>query len=1230
MNEAAIAIVGMAGRFPGAHDVRALWRNLRDGVECLRGLSDDELLAAGVSADEMAQPNYVKAAAILDDVDKFDASFFGFSPRDAAIMDPQHRHFLECSWEALEDAGHVPTSFSGSIGIFAGSGAGGYLIHHLLKNRRLLDSAGFFLIRQTGNDKDVLATRVAYQFDLRGPSVTVQTACSTSLVAVHLACQSLLNGECDMALAGGVTIEIPHGRGYLHREGEILSRDGHCRAFDASCSGTIFSSGVGLVVLRRLEDALRDHDTIHAVILGSAVNNDGRRKAGFLAPSVAGQAEVITEALEVAGVPADTVSYVEAHGTGTLVGDPIEIKALTQAFRQHTTRSNYCAIGSLKTNLGHLDAAAGVAGLIKTVLALRHRQIPASLNYETPNPEIDFPSSPFYVNQQLSEWPSDGHPRRACVTSLGIGGTNAHVVLEEASYHEPVRSSTSRPYQILPLSAKTASALEQAAARLAAYLREHPHVSLADVAWTLQVGRQVFAHRRIVVARDVDEAARLLSEPPRPAHLARQANPQGLERVAFVFSGQGAQHVNMAAGLYESEPIFRDALDDCAERLRSHLAVDLRELMYPRPDNVREATEQLNQTRITQPALVAVEYSLAQWWLAHGIRPQAMLGHSIGEYVAACLAGVMSLDDVLAITAIRGRLMQQCEPGAMLAVGLAEEEIEISDGLSLAVVNAPGQCVVSGPTRLVDQLENRLQSRDVFCRRLRTSHAFHSIMMDPILSQFRASVCQLTLHPPRIPYLSNLTGTWITDAEATDPEYWTAHLRNTVRFSACVNELLRDPPGAVLEVGPGRSLTSLVREHARESGQAVPVFSSLGPAGEAADELAVVQTTLGQLWLGGQTIDWSPRHDHAAVRRIPLPTYPFERQRFWIEPDSPRETASGSSSSSAAETGSGRDLAPAADRPVVGEPTSWDQWFYVESWHRAASPAAESMAPANWLVFVDPLGIGKQIATQLRGAQHDVVEIISGDNYQRKDRNEYVIRPGERKDYDALLHDLVKQGRHPRRIVHLWSLMGPTATEPSCEARLDFSFYSLFFLGQSLLALDLADVHLAAISDRVQAVDGETCHDPIAATMLGPIRVLPKELPGMVCRNIDIQATAQAPGQLAVQILRELSTPVTDPVVALRAGERWIEELVAAKFPPSESDRRLKPHGVYLITGGLGGLGLVIAETLARDFQARLVLVVRTPFPAASAWSELQDDEATSPLVRQQLRKAAGNSCRGR
>jgi acyl transferase domain-containing protein/thioesterase domain-containing protein len=1196
LTESAIAIIGMAGRFPGARNIGEFWRNLRDGVESIRQLSDAELIAAGVSAEELANPDYVKAAAILDDVEMFDASFFGLSPKDAAIMDPQHRHFLECAWEALEHAGHAAESFPGSIGVYAGSGMSSYLIHNLLTNQKLVESAGLFLLKQTGNDKDVLATRVSYQMNLRGPSINVQTACSTSLVAVHLACQSLLNQESDMVLAGGVTIEIPHAWGYVYREGEILSRDGHCRSFDASSSGTVFSSGAGVVVLRRLQDALDDGDTIHAVILGSAVNNDGSRKIGYLAPSVEGQAEVVAEALGVAGVKADDISYVETHGTGTTVGDPIEIKGLTQAFRESTAAKGYCAIGSLKSSVGHLDAAAGVAGLIKTVLALENREIPPSLHFQTPNPLIDFASTPFSVNAKLTDWKSIGTPRRAGVTSLGIGGTNAHVVLEEAPTEE--RALKARPYQLVVLSAKTEAALDRATANLASQLEKQSDLPLADVSFTCQAGRKAFSHRRIIVARDTADAAQALAARD-SSRITTGLAPDAAPKTVFLFSGQGSQYAGMGREIYDTEAAFRESFDGCAKRLLPGLGIDLRSIVFPSEGDLVSAGEKLSQTWITQPALFAFEYSLAQWWMAHGVCPQAMLGHSIGEYVAACLAGVMSLEDALALSAARGKLMYKMPPGAMLAVPLAAEDLALDGRLSVAAVNGPKQCVLSGPAEAIEEFEKKLTAQGAAFRRLHTSHAFHSSMMDPVLESFTERVRRVTLHAPEIPYLSNVTGKWITAAEATSPEYWARHLRGTVRFSDSLAELYREPGRILLEVGPGQALTSLARQHPARNAK---VFPSLRHAQEKVSDETFLLNTVGQLWTCGQPIAWSALHSGEAVKRIPLPTYPFEKQRHWIEPGN--HSLAGSTVPSSASQA----------REVT------DRLFQRRAWRKTALPAVARAESAAWMVFLDPVGIGKQIVSRLAHAGESVVSVSPGKSFQQLNRDEYTIRAGVRGDFDALLVDLEKRKTSPTKIVHLWSVRDGSS-QPSLDETLELSFYSILFLAQALGDQDLSGLDIAIVSSQLQSVSGEPIAEPVRAALFGPAKVIPKEFAGISCRVIDISLDGNGAGQSAAQVIAEVSARPNESVVAYRGGERWAETFDWVDLRPDAAGRRLKQKGVYLITGGLGGLGLVIAEHLARNFQARLVLLGRTAIPPRSEWANLLEKNETADRVKQRIRK---------
>jgi acyl transferase domain-containing protein len=900
-----IAIVGMAGRFPGAADVEAFWRNLRDGVESVAFFTDEEAESAGAGGGG----NYVNAAPVLEGIELFDAAFFGYTPRESAIMDPQHRLFLECSWQALENAGYDSERCRGAIGVFAGVSLSSYLLR-LYANRDLLGLVSRFQIL-IGNDKDHLPTRVSYKLNLKGPSVNVQTSCSTSLVAVHLACQSLLSGECDLALAGGASVKVPQREGYFYQEDGISSPDGHCRPFDARARGTLRGSGVGVVVLKRLADALADRDQILAVVRGSAVNNDGSLKVGYTAPSVEGQAQVIAEALSIAGVEAESVAYVEAHGTATALGDPVEVAALTRAFRATTERRNFCAIGSVKSNIGHLDAAAGVAGLIKTVLSLQNRMIPPSLHFERPNPKIDFASSPFYVNASLAGWEANGSPRRAGVSSFGIGGTNVHVVLEEAPRRDP--AGDSRPCQLLLLSAKTPAALDAATENLAAYLGRGPDVPLADVAYTLQVGRRAFAHRRAVVCRDAADALRVVAAQEPRRFLTAALRPRS-RPVVFMFPGQGAQHVNMCLGLYRHEATFRAEVDRCAELLRPHLGLDIRAAIAPGDEaDAEEAATRLAQTNLTQPAMFVVEYALARLWMEWGVKPAAMIGHSVGEYVAACLAGVFTLEEALSVVAARGRLMHAQPAGAMLAVALGEGQIAplLAPGLSLAAVNGERACVVAGAEELVGELAARLDARGVVSRRLQTSHAFHSEMMDAALAPFAEQVRRLKPRPPQLPYVSNVTGTWITEGEATDADYWARHLRQTVRFADGLSELFKEPNHVLLEVGPGQTLSALAPRHPSRSEEHVVVTSLRKPQVGRSDEEDML-SALGQLWLAGVEIDWNGFYTRERRQRLPLPTYPFERQRHWIERPQADEAATATDAEAATPLAASSPSSPSA------------------------------------------------------------------------------------------------------------------------------------------------------------------------------------------------------------------------------------------------------------------------------------------------------------------------------
>ena len=863
--------MGLAGRFPGARNVAEFWRHLLAGQETITTLSDEQLRASGVHLDGERQDGaYVARRGLLDRPEYFDAAFFGISPREAEVMDPQQRIFLEECWGALEDAGCDPARYAGAIGVFAGMSNNTYWANNVVHHPELIESVGG-LTAMMGNEKDYLATRVAYKLNLRGPAISIHTACSTSLVAVCQAVQALLSYACDAALAGGISATFPHERGYRYDEGGIVSPDGHCRAFDEQAAGTIFSNGCGVVVLKRLADAVEAGDQIYAVIKGAALNNDGSGKVSFTAPSVNGHAEVIALAHALAGISPRTIGYVEAHGTGTPLGDPIEIAGLTQAFRAGTSDVGFCAIGSVKTNIGHLDAAAGVAGLIKTALCLRHGKIPASLHFTTPNPKLALEFSPFRVATQTTDWPAGETPRRAGVSSFGVGGTNAHCVLEAWETPAPEAPATEAPL-LLPISAKSGEALAQCTENLAVHLETYPEERIANVAQTLQTGRAQFAHRIAIVATNREVAISALRgfEPKRTVQ-----HTAGSPRVVFMFPGQGSQYLGMGAQLAATEPVFRDALNRCCERLRSILGQDLRDVLYAQDQPA--ARDLLRETRLTQPAIFSVSYALAQLWRSWGIEPAALIGHSVGEYVAATIAGIFSLEDALGLVAARARLVQEQPRGVMLAVRLSETEAapHATGDVSLAAVNGPSLCVLSGPEEAMAGVEARLISHGVAAKRLETSHAFHSAMMEPVIAPLENLASAVHRREPGIPIISTVTGQWLRE-DATNPVYWARHARETVRFSPAFAALAAEQDFVFLECGPGQTLAQLARQH----GQRVIVSSLREGAGEAATMLSAV----AHLWTHGAAVKWDALPRAEGARIVSLPTYPFERKRYFAEP----------------------------------------------------------------------------------------------------------------------------------------------------------------------------------------------------------------------------------------------------------------------------------------------------------------------------------------------------------
>ncbi|MCP3138286.1 type I polyketide synthase [Pyxidicoccus xibeiensis] len=944
-----LAVVGLACRFPGAANAAEFWSNLARGVESITFFGPDGL-PCEQPPGERTVGEEVPAFGLVAEADGFDAAAFGCSPLEALMLDPQHRVFLECAREALEDAGYDPARYRGAIGLYAGGSETSYL-SALRSRRELLAGASDWQLR-LATGVDFLTSRVAYKLGLRGPAVTVQTACSTSLVAIHLAAQALLAGDCDLALAGGASVHVPPRFGH-YSEGGPLSPDGRCRAFDARAQGTVGSNGAGLVVLKRLADALVDGDTIRAVLRGSAINNDAAGKMGFTAPSVEGQARVIETAQRAAGVVPESITFIEAHGTGTRLGDPIELAALTKAF--DTRQRHFCWIGSVKTNIGHTDAAAGVAGFIKTVLSLEHRKLPPSLNFEQPNPEVDFEHSPFRVNTELRAWDTGGLPRRAGVSSLGIGGTNAHVVLEEAP--ASITSERSRAPQLLVWSAHGPAALARAVDRLGGHLREHPEVPLGDVAWTLQVGRPALAHRGFVVGHDTPEVLRALAEQEGAPGVVPGERP-----VVFMFPGHGGQHVGMGRELYASQPAFREAVDECRARLTPLLGFDLRTVLHPEPSDsaaLERASARMGDFVTGQLSVFVIEYAAARLWKRWGVKPAAVVGHSLGAYAAATVAGVFSLADALHLVLERSRILASLPAGAMLAVPLPESELTplLQDGLSLAAVNGPAQCTVSGAVADIEALQAQLTVRGVESRLLRIPGAGHSHLVEPSLAAFTACVQRVERRPPQLPWVSDLTGAVVSAEQAVDPAYWAAHLRHTVRFGDALGTLLAGPTSIFLEVGPGRTLATLARQHPG-AGTHLAVATLPHPADDTSDLVSAL-TAAGRLWTAGVSLSWQGLHAGAPRRRVPLPTYPFERQRYLVEasaagegrlPGAPRnDTASVSPAErqrylvEAPDAGEGRlpgaprnDTATVPPSAAPGLPASED-----ETVHRIATAFAE-------------------------------------------------------------------------------------------------------------------------------------------------------------------------------------------------------------------------------------------------------------------------------------------------
>ncbi|NKN37350.1 acyltransferase domain-containing protein [Agrobacterium sp. a22-2] len=1175
-----VAIVGMAGRFPGADDIDQFWRLLEQGRSGLRPVTDRELEEAGVDPETAARPDYVRVWGGFDDPTAFDAGFFGYSPRDAELLDPQHRVFLECAAGALDHAGYDSRAYPGRIGVYAG-GALTYHFSHIQANRALKEATDP-IHAGLGNVLGMIASRVAYHLDLTGPTVGVQATCATALVALHLAARGLLAREADMALAGAVAIGQPQPEGYLYKSEGIGSPDGVCRPFDVNAKGTVFTNGVGVLVLKRLSDAIADGDTIHAILRGSAIGNDGSAKVGLTAPSVAGQTAVLEAALADARLDPSAVDYIEAHGTGTTLGDPIEVQSLTRVYGGALKREGRsCGLGSVKGNLGHMDVAAGMGGLIKTILAMKYQILPASINFTAPSPSLDLRASPFEIIAEQRPWmAASDRIRRAAVSAFGMGGMNAHIILEEP----PVREQTADeggPY-LLPLSARTPEALAAMRSTFADYLGADDASPLADIAYTLRTGRQAMGWRFVALALDRDDAARILRTGDGPDCVAGKPL-SGDPNLIFLFPGQGAQYPGMARALYETDGTFRAAFDACLGFMPAEL--DLATIIFG-----DDATaERLTRTEATQPALFAVEYALAQMWLAKGAKPRAMVGHSIGEYVAACIAGVFSLEDAVKLVVARGRLMQACPPGAMLSVMLSENEARalLSPDVELAAVNGPRSTVLAGTAKAIVELAARFDRSGIGSRELKTSHAFHSFMMEPALHAFARVLSTVTLNPPAIDMVSNLTGNWLTAKEATDPTYWVEHLRRTVLFGPGLARVLELPDAVLLEVGPGSTLTRLARQQGRAE---LRVATSLPDA--AADGNAAHHATLAlaELWIAGVDVDLVAREDIGPRRRVPLPAYPFQRSPYRIPLTAPAEPAQDG----------------AARLPAIQD------WFHQPVWRRAPFERPSTSHDEYWLVFGD-----EEVVAAI-GPVPDRINVIwvkPGNTYLATP-SAYQLCPTNPEHYRALLADLAGNGRTPTQIVNGFFL--------DANAQPDAAFATTFALAQSLIGSEARPPLLTVLSCGLHEVTGAETLDAQAAKVLGTLRVLPWDIPGLSCRSIDLppQRNAIVPG-----LIDALSRPLREDrvVTALRNGYLWFEDYAPVLLSEPVDVPALAAGATYLIAGDLlDGLALVYARALVQTLGAKVVFAGPSGLPAAADWEHWLASHGPKHPVSQFIRALRG------
>lgn len=1204
-----IAVIGMAGKFPKSNNLQEFWSNIEQGKDCVSFFTEDELIEAGVDEELVKNELYVKASSYLEEKDKFDFSFFQYTPAEAKAMDPQMRLLHQCIWEALEDSGYNSLDFKGQIGLYtsASSNFKWEIFSNINAEESGIDDYSLKLL----NDKDYIASRIAYKLNLKGPVVNLNTACSSSLVSIHEACKSILLGECDIALAGGVTITNTSKIGYMYQEGMILSPDGHCRAFDQKAAGTVSGEGVGMVVLKRLKNAIADGDNIQAIIKGSAINNDGNRKVGYVTPSVAGQVQVIKRALKMSRIESNTIEYIEAHGTATPVGDSMELDALHQVFGDLPRQK--CGLGSVKTNMGHCNSAAGVAGFIKTVLALKNKTIPPSLYCDNANAAIS-ESSPFYINTKLKAWESQGI-RRAGVSSFGIGGTNAHVILEEAPDQAYTIEQQEVP-NVLVFSGKTEKALSKNIENFKHHVQNNPKINLSHAAFTLACGRNHHDFREAVVVNNFKEVASKLSFKGHAGLIKKQ------NEVAFLFSGQGAQYIKMGYDLYAANASFRNTIDACFEIANEYVDYDLRDCLIKENDAAH-----IHNTQYAQPLLFIIEYSLAKLLIEANIVPQVMIGHSLGEYVAACIGGVIELKDAIKLVIKRGEFMQQMKSGSMLSVMISMSEfstyIDDTIAIDVAAINSHNNIILSGEEDELKKIEIKLKADNHYYRYLQTSHAFHSSMMDPMLEKFRLEFNGIILNEPSIPIVSNLTGKLVSADDITTPDYWVNHLRNRVNFYDGVKEIITTGAHTFIEIGPGNSLTQLVNNilDNDESDKDSRAFNLLKTAGDSGAGNQYFLNQLGSLWAYGVNFDWSVFYTEEERRRISIPTYAFDEYSFPVEFDLTRTIE--------------QQISGTIDFNKKNE----SDWYYIPQWqNEILTPYSVdgALQGERILVFCNENDFDTALIAQLNNQNADIITVRVGDHYSKHDENKYVVNPELREDYDKLFQDIKGRGYNPRNIIHLWSLQKAGVND--IKAFQNIGLYSLLNIALSLTNNHFDEhIRINVISSGMHKVfDSDILHLP-SSTLLGAIKVIPLEFINLGVQNIDISASAgQQVSTLVDQVCKEISIDSDSHFVAYRGGSRWVPSYSSIKLDDDKAalTSRLKENGAYLITGGFGGMGLSIAKYLTKSVKANVILVGRSLFPERQEWTKhVENNSAYAEKIKVvQEMEASGGAvliCRG-